>query len=132
MQTAVIGAVEYRISREEPSVIDARYLSTGSMAQQAGTVCRGKARGDTANGFPGDYHIQYFGTAGELLGDFDWHIEPVGESYCLVWRNRPENTRIPVEAGEVVFEGFGFPNGEDTIVVAYWMTDAASAAMRSK
>ena len=72
MQTLVIGAVEDRISADEKNVINALYLSTGSMSIQPGVVCSGRAVGDTSNGFPGQYVIQYFGTRGELVGEFDW------------------------------------------------------------
>ena len=129
MQTLVIGAVEYRISADEDNVINALYLSTGSMSIQPGVICRGRAVGDTSNGFPGQYVIQYFGTRGELVGEFDWQVEPVSDGYRLTWRNRKGNIAIPVDEGAVVFEGFGFPNSESSIVVAYWMTEQTSAAM---
>lgn len=129
MQTQVIGAVEYRISATEEDVIDARYLSTGSMGQQAGVICRGKAKGDTSSGFPGQYRIQYFGTDGALVGIFDLEIVPVGESFRLIWRNLAESPTLPGGPGSIVFEGFGFPNSETSIVVCYWMTEAAGAAM---
>ena len=131
MLTFVIGAVEYRISSDEKDVVTARYLSTGSMSIQPGTICRGRAVGDTSNGFPGHYIIQYFGTQGEFVGEFDWEIEPVGEGYRLTWRNRKGNLTIPVDEGAVVFEGFGFPNSDKSIVVTYWMTEATSTAMLS-
>jgi hypothetical protein len=129
MQTAVIGAVEYSISDKEENVIEARYLSTGSMAQMPGKICRGRAVGDTSNGFAGEYVIQYFGVQDELVGEFDWIIEATGEGYVLTWKNRPANARIAAAAGEVVFNGFGFPNSEKSIVVAYWMSEPTSKAM---
>lgn len=129
MQTQVIGAVEYRISSDEKDVITARYLSTGSMAKGAGIICEGRAEGDTSNGFPGAYVIRYRGVDGEINGVFDWEITPVGDGFRLLWRNRPETRTIPVEPGRVVFEGFGFPNSDRSIVVAYWMTEDASAQM---
>ena len=85
----VIGAVEYRISGDEDNVITARYVSSGSMGQKAGAVCRGRAVGDTSGGFAGDYVIRYFGVDDTVVGDFDWHIEAVGDAYRLTWRNRP-------------------------------------------
>src|SRR5882762_8846986 len=64
VNAAVIGVVEYAISANETDVIEARYLSTGSMALDAGAICRGRAVGDTSNGFPGDYVISYYGVDG--------------------------------------------------------------------
>jgi hypothetical protein len=46
--TSVIGAVEYRVSADEENCVEARHLSTGSMSQDAGVICRGKAEGDTS------------------------------------------------------------------------------------
>jgi hypothetical protein len=125
----VIGAVEYRISGDEDNVITARYVSSGSMGQKAGAVCRGRAVGDTSGGFAGDYVIRYFGVDDTVVGDFDWHIEAVGDAYRLTWRNRPENALIPAGAGDVVFEGFGFHNSARSIVVAYWMLDKVASAL---
>ena len=48
MQTLVIGAVEDRISVYEKNVINALYLSTGSMSIQPGVVCSGRADIDQA------------------------------------------------------------------------------------
>jgi hypothetical protein len=129
MKTAVIGAVEYRISSTEQNVVEARYLSTGSMFMRAGAVCRGRAQGDTSGGFPGHYVIRYFGVDDEPVGEFDWKIVPVGDGYSITWRNRPGNATIPVEPGTLVFEGFGSPNSDSSIVVAYWMTEPVSEAM---
>jgi hypothetical protein len=88
------------------------------MSIQPGVVCRGRAVGDTANGFAGQYVIQYFGTHGEFVGEFDWEVEPLGDG-CLTWHNRKGNIAIPVDEGAVVFEGFGLPNCENSIIVAY-------------
>lgn len=129
MQTAVIGAVEYTIDPERHDRITARYLSTGSMLQGAGIICRGEAEGDTTDGFAGTYRIRYYGVDGAQNGEFDWELVPVGESFRLTWRQREGNPHIPVPVGDVVFEGFGFPNGERSIVVGYWMTEATTAAM---
>lgn len=117
MDTAVIGVVEYKISDTEAGVIDARYLSTGSMMFAEGVICRGRATGDTETGFPGTYVIQYRGVDEAPVGEFDWEIVPAGEGYRLYWRNRPDNAHIPVAAGDLVFEGFGFPTDERTIAV---------------
>jgi|SRR6516162_5621191 hypothetical protein len=101
------------------------------MVQSPGAICLGKARGDTSNGFPGDYQIRYFDTEGRPVGDYDWHIEPVGDCYRLTWRNRAGNA-LPTPPGVVVFEGFGFPNTERSIAVAYWLSDALTQALEAR
>lgn len=117
IHTSVIGVCEYRLNTEERDVIDARWIS--SDAVDKGTICRGRATGDTSNGFPGNYHIQYFGTEDELVGDLDLQIESVGDAYRLTWRNRSDDVSAP---GEIAFEGFGFPTGDQSMVLTYWMT----------
>jgi hypothetical protein len=130
-KTALIGAVEYMISAEEKDVVNARYISSGSMDMEEGVVCRGRAVGDTSNGFPGDYHIKYFDVKGQLAAEYDWHIEPAGDCFRLTWRARPETNPLPVQPGEVTFEGFGFPNSDRSIVVAYWLSAGVSSALES-
>ncbi|MCV7198114.1 hypothetical protein [Mycobacterium angelicum] len=125
INTRVIGLAEYEISSEEPDVITARYLTFGS----AGAMGSGRAVGDTSNGFPGDYHVQYFDADGKMAGDLDLHIASVGESFQLTWRHRRENVRLPALAGEVIFEGIGFPTGERTMALTYWMSQKLSAAI---
>jgi len=127
MKTAVIGAVEYAISTAEDNTINARYISTGSMALGEGIICTGKAKGDTSNGFPGRYEIEYFGTDGNTVGIFDWEIERAGGAYRLVWKLQADGGFIPGKKGDIVFQGFGFPNNETSIVVAYWMTEEISS-----
>jgi hypothetical protein len=131
-KTALIGAVEYTISAKEKDVVNARYISSGSMDMDEGVICRGRAVGDTSNGFPGDYHIQYFDVKGQLAAEYDWHIEPAGDCFRLTWRARPETNPLPVEPGGVTFEGFGFPNSDRSIVVAYWMSDQVSSALAAR
>jgi hypothetical protein len=131
LRTALVGAVEYSISTDEENVVNARYISSGSMDMDEGVVCRGRAVGDTSNGFPGDYHIQYFDVKNQLAAEYDWHIEPAGASFRLTWRARPETNPLPVQPGEVTFEGFGFPNSERSIVVTYWMSEAVSTALEN-
>jgi hypothetical protein len=131
VKTALIGAVEYTISAGEADVVTARYISSGSMDMGEGVVCRGRAVGDTSNGFPGDYHIKYFDVNDKLAAEYDWHIEPAGDCFRLTWRARPETNPLPVAPGEVTFEGFGFPSGERRIVVAYWMSAGVSSALES-
>jgi hypothetical protein len=132
IKTLLVGAVQYTISDEEKDVVTARYISSGSMAMRAGTICRGRAVGDTSNGFPGDYVIQYFDVDGVLAGEYDWRIEPVGDCFRLTWRARPGEARLPSQPGDLLYEGFGFPNSDRSIVVAYWFTESLSAAMEAK
>jgi hypothetical protein len=129
ISTALVGAVEYTISGAEKNVIEARYISSGSMAAEPGTVCRGRAEGDTSNGFPGDYHITYFDVAGAAAATYDWSIEAVGDCFRLTWKARAENNPLPVADGGVAFEGFGFASSDRSIVVAYWLTNEVSAAL---
>jgi hypothetical protein len=132
MKTILVGVVQYTISDEEKNVITARYLSSGSMAARPGAICRGRAVGDTSNGFPGDYVIQYFDVDDVLAGEYDWRIEPVGDGFRLTWRARPGEARIPAKAGDVLFEGFGFANTDRSIVATYWIPEAVSSAMEAK
>src|ERR1700741_3228320 len=104
INTAVVGVAEYRLSTEEADVINARWISSDAVQRDC-TVCRGRATGDTSNGFPGDYHVQYFGSEDELVGDFDLHIEPLGDAYRLTWRNCADDDPTP---GEIACEGVGF------------------------
>jgi hypothetical protein len=130
--TMLIGAVEYTISDTEKDVVTARYVSSGSMGMKPGTICRGRAVGDTSNGFPGDYVIQYFDVNDELAGTYDWHIEAVGDAFRLTWRARPGEDRLPSEPGDLLYEGFGFPNSDRSICVAYWFTEELSKRMQEK
>jgi hypothetical protein len=129
INTRVIGVGEYQISTEEADVIDARYISSGSIVRAGGAIGSGRASGATSNGFPGDYRVQYFDAAGELTGDLDLRIERVGASYRLTWRHRRQNVRLPAAIGEVVFEGIGFPNGDRSMAITYWMAEKVSAAI---
>jgi hypothetical protein len=131
LRTAGVGVVEYRISDAATGVIDARYMSTGTMAQRPGAICLGTARGDTSNGFPGDYQIRYLDVDGQPVGDFDWRIEGVGEGLRLAWRNRPGNS-LPVAPGVVVFEGFGFQNSDRSIAVVYWLSAEVTEALEAR
>lgn len=129
--TRVIGVGEYQISSQEAGVINARYVSSGSV-RSSGGIGSGRARGDTSNGFPGDYRVQYFDAAGELTGDLDLRIQRAGASYRLTWRHRSQNVSLPAAVGEVVYEGIGFPNGERSMAIAYWMAERVSAAIEGR
>ena len=127
INTRVIGLAEYRISAEEPGVITARYLTSGSRA-----IGSGRARGDTSGGlgaFVGHYRVQYFDAAGELTGDLDLHIQRAGEAYRLTWRHRRENVRLPVAIGDVVYQGIGFLTGEYAMAITYWMAEKLTSAI---
>lgn len=115
----VIGVCEYRLNPEEKDVIDARWISSDAV-EEGCTIFRGRGTGDTSNGFPGTYHIQYFGAEGELVGDLDLHIEPLGDAYRLIWRNRSDSDSTP---GEIAFEGIGFPTGDQSMILTYWMAE---------
>ena len=119
IHTALVGVAEYRLNTEEKGVIDARWISSETV-EKSGTICRGRATGDTSNGFAGNYHIQYFDTEGELMGDFDLHIEPLGDAYYLTWRNRSDNLPTP---GEIVCEGIGFPTSDRSMILTYWAVE---------
>jgi hypothetical protein len=67
-----------------------------------------------------------------LTGDLDLHIESAGDAYRLTWRHRKENVRLPAAIGEVVFEGIGFATGENSMGIAYWMSDKVSAAYQAR
>jgi hypothetical protein len=116
IHTAVVGVCEYRLNTEETGVIDARWISSDEV-EEACKICRGRATGDTSNGFPGTYHIQYFGSEDELVGDLDVHIEKVGDACRLTWRNRADDPA----PGEIAFEGIGFPTSDRSMVLTYWM-----------
>jgi hypothetical protein len=60
MHTLLVGVVQYSISTEEKNIVDARYISSGSAAMRAGTICTGRAVVDTSNGLPGDYGYSVF------------------------------------------------------------------------
>lgn len=131
ISTRVIGVGEYHISNEQDGVINARYLSTAAM-KSGGAIGVGRARGDTSNGFPGDYRAQYFDAAGDLTGDLDLRIRRSGASYRLTWRHRRQNVSLPAAVGEVIFEGIGFPSGDRSMAVSYWMTEQVSAAIERR
>ncbi len=119
IHTAVIGVCEYRINPQEIDVIDAHWI-TADQVEEGAKICRGRATGDTSDGFPGDYHVQYFGAEDELVGDLDLRIERLGDACRLTWRNRPDAESAP---GEIVFEGIGFPTDDQSMVLTYWMTE---------
>lgn len=121
--TRVIGLAEYRKSAEQPGALTARYLTAGSRS-----IGSGRAVGN-ADGFIGHYRVQYFDGAGKFAGDLDLQIQRAGEGYQLTWRHRPENVRLPVAVGEVVYQGIGFLTGEDAMAITYWMAEKPTSAI---
>lgn len=131
ISTRLIGVGQYQISAEEADVIDMRYVSADSTTSAA-TAGSGRALGDTSNGFPGDYRVQYFDDAGELTGDLDLRIQRAGPAYRLIWRHRRQNVSLPAAVGEVVFEGVGLPDGDRSLAISYWMAEEVSAAIERR
>jgi hypothetical protein len=129
INTRLIGVGDYQISTEETGVINARFSTSGTTEA---TIGSGRATGDTSNGFPGDYRVQYWDAAGLVTGDLDLHIASAGDGYRLTWRHRRENVRIPAAIGEVVFEGIGISTGGNSMAIAYWMSDKVSAAYEAR
>ncbi|MFC3172824.1 hypothetical protein ACFOD9_01015 [Novosphingobium bradum] len=132
LTTMLIGSVQYTISDTEKDVVDAIYVSQGSMAAKPGKICRGRAVGDTSNGFAGSYVIQYFDAFDELAGTYNWHIEAVGDAYRLTWRTHPDDSRLSSTPDELLYEGIGFPNSDRSICVAYWFTQGLSERMMAR
>ncbi|CUU59312.1 hypothetical protein Ga0074812_12689 [Parafrankia irregularis] len=125
IKTLLVGAVEYTISSAEVGVATARYVSSGSMVMGAGTICNGRAEGDFSNGFAGQHLIRYYDVNGDLGGEYDWHIESVGDCFLIKWYSRSDEDRLAAK-GELVFEGFGFSNSERSIVASYWFAEPVS------
>lgn len=128
----LIGAVQYTISSTEKDVIDARYVSMGSMEAKPGKICTGRAVGDTSSGFPGSYVIQYFDAGDQLAGTYDWSIEAIGDAFRLTWRARAGEDRLPSKPGDILYEGIGFASGDRSICVAYWFTEELTRKMERK
>jgi hypothetical protein len=74
-----IGIVYYRMGREE-NTIDAIWYTSRLDKKEIG---KGIARGDTSNGFPGDYVVTYFYPDGSEAGTFDLKITKTGPVYDL-------------------------------------------------
>ena len=104
-------------------------MMRSAVAAHSSAIGSGRATGDTSNGFPGDYHVQYFDAAGKLTGDLDLRIQTVRDSYKLTWRHRRENVSLPAAIGEVVYEGIGFRTGDRTMALTYWLSEKVSSAI---
>ena len=99
-----IGIVHYRIKSVE-NEIEAIWYSSRLDKKETG---KGVAKGDTSNGFPGEYVISYFNPDGSESGTFDLKIKKTDSIYDLTWSKE----------GEVLFVGVGIktPDG----LVAGW------------
>ncbi len=93
-----IGVVYYRI-KESGNGIDAICYTSRQDKKEIGT---GIAKGDTSNGFPGNYTIIYFNADGNEVGSYDLKIEKTGSIYELFWR----------KDGEVLFVGVGIETSD--------------------
>jgi hypothetical protein len=74
-----IGIVYYRI-RPTGNIIDASWYTSRLEKKETG---KGIAKGDTSNGFPGDYIVTYFYPDGSEARTFDLKITKTGPVYDL-------------------------------------------------
>ena len=81
-----IGVVYYRI-RPTGNIIDATWYTSRLDTKETG---RGVAKGDTSNGFPGNYVVTYFYPDGSEAGTFDLKIEKRGPIYDLSYSKNAE------------------------------------------
>ncbi len=88
-----IGIVYYQIKPTE-NEIEAVWYSSRLDKKEMG---KGIARGDTSDGFPGEYVITYYNPDGSESGTFDLKIEKCDAIYELSWRKK----------GQVLFVGVG-------------------------
>ena len=96
-----IGVVYYRI-RPSGGEMEATWYSTRYPDEKCGT---GLAKGDTSNGFPGEYRITYFFADGTLSAELDLRIEKSGDIYSLAY----------LENGETLLAGVGFETPEGLV-----------------
>lgn len=75
-----IGVVHYQIKNENE--IEALWY-TSRLDQKI--LCKGVAKGDTTNGFPGNYVVTYFNPDGTERSVFNLKIEKQGDVYDLSW-----------------------------------------------
>ena len=93
-----IGVVYYRINSTR-NEIDAIWYSSRLNNKGIG---KGVAKGDTSNGFPGNYDVIYFNPDGSESGTFDLKIEKTGPIYDLTWSKE----------GELLFIGVGIETSD--------------------
>ncbi|ADP82193.1 hypothetical protein [Pseudofrankia inefficax] len=106
---APTGIVRYTI--RDPYTIDAYYCSIMSATSGQHEALRGRAIGDTRDGFPGTYAITYDGYGGTTWGPFTWTITQRGPALDLTWHQN----------GQLWMTGFGFVDPADprSIIVNY-------------
>ncbi len=93
-----IGIVHYRINTTG-NEIDAVWYSSRLGRKETG---KGIAKGDTSNGFPGDYKITYFDPDNNNTGTFDLKIIKSDAVYELYWSLD----------GKVLFVGVGIETSD--------------------
>lgn len=97
-----VGVVLYK-KGDEPGTLKAEFCHTedGKGA--------GLATGGSAQGFDGNYHIQYFDNKGELQAERELEIKKDGDQFNLTWFNNKE----------ISCRGIGFETAEGLIVGYY-------------
>ncbi len=103
-----IGVVYYRIA-STGDAIDATWYTSRLDKKEIG---RGIAKGDTSNGFPGNYIVTYFCPNGSDSGTFDLKIEKTGPIYDLSWS----------KDGKLLFIGVGIETS-DGMAASYRKTE---------
>ncbi len=81
-----IGVVYYRI-KSTGNAIDGTWYTSRLDKKETGS---GIAKGDTSNGFPGNYIVTFFNPDGSDSGTFDLKIEKTGPIYDLSYREDGE------------------------------------------
>jgi len=97
-----IGVAYYRI-KTGGNVVEAIWYTTRQNKKKLGT---GIAKGDTSNGFPGNYTITYFNADGNETGTYDLEIEKTGAIYDLFYR----------KDGKLLFVGVGIETSDGMAV----------------
>ena len=93
-----IGIVLYRI-KSTGNEIDAVWHTTRLGKKEIGT---GIAKGNTTNGFPGNYVVTYFAPDGSEAGTFELKIEKTNSIYDLFWSKK----------GELLYMGVGIETSD--------------------
>ena len=93
-----IGVVYYRM-KPGGGEIEATWYTTRFEIKECGT---GLARGDTSNGFAGEYEITYYYPDGTVSAELDLRIEKSGEIYDLYY----------LKDGEVLLRGVGIETSD--------------------
>jgi len=103
-----IGIVYYRI-KSTGNALDATWHTSRSYKKETGS---GIAKGDTSNGFPGNYIVTYIYPCGREAGTFDLKIEKNGPIYDLSYH----------KDGELLFVGVGIETS-DGLTAGFRMTE---------